>query len=368
MQIDVWGEDEGALLVCREIQDVTADVKTFLFEPTSPSIFQHEPGQFVTPQLDIDGQPVSRCYTISSPPTRPYLLGITVKRQPDGLVSNWLHDTLGPGDLIRVDGPFGSFTPGRSVASSYLFLSAGSGATPLASMTRTAFDLSSGGDIVYVHSARTPADILFRRELEHLTNLAPRISVHHVCEGDAPGERWNGLRGRLTPEMLRLVVPDLHLREVYCCGPAPYMAGVRAMLADLGFDMSGYHEESFSFEKLPVDEVVAVLDAQGEPAEPDAAPAALVDAPAAPTYSIEFARSGRIFTCRADEKILDAAYVAGLAPASSCGQGLCGTCKSTMVSGSVDMQHQGGIRPREIAQNKVLICCSTPTSDVVIDA
>ena len=361
MQIDVWGEDEGASLVCREIQDVTADVKTFLFEPMTPSLFQHEPGQFVTLQLQIDGQPVSRCYTISSPPTRPYLLSITVKRQPGGLVSNWLHDTLRPGAMIRVDGPFGSFTPGPSVAGSYLFLSAGSGATPLISMTRTSFDLSSGGDIVYVHSARTPADILCRRELEHLTNLAPRIAVHHVCEDDAPGERWNGLRGRLTPEMIRLVAPDLHRRQIYCCGPAPYMAAVRAMLGDLGFDMRGYHEESFSFEKLPAGEVAAVLDAEGEEPAP-AAPSGEV------TYTIEFARSGRTITCRADEKILDAAYAAGMTPASSCGPGMCGTCKSTMLSGTVDMQHQGGIRPREIAAHKVLICCSTPTSDVVIDA
>ena len=139
------------------------------------------------------------------------------------------------------------------------------------------------------------------------------------------------------------------------------MAAVRAMLGDLGFDMRGYHEESFSFEKLPAGEVAAVLDAEGEEPAP-AAPSGEV------TYTIEFARSGRTITCRADEKILDAAYAAGMTPASSCGQGMCGTCKSTMLSGTVDMQHQGGIRPREIAQNKVLICCSTPTSDVVIDA
>ena len=82
--IAVWGEDDSATLVCRQVQDVTHDVKTFLFEPAEPALFQHEPGQFVTLQLEIDGRPVSRCYTISSPPTRPHLLGITVKRQPGG--------------------------------------------------------------------------------------------------------------------------------------------------------------------------------------------------------------------------------------------------------------------------------------------
>ena len=66
--------------------------------------------------------------------------------------------------------------------------------------------------------------------------------------------------------------------------------------------------------------------------------------------------------------MLDAAYAAGLNPSSSCGQGMCGTCKTTLLSGNVDMQHHGGIRPREIAQNKVLICCSKPLSDLTIDA
>ena len=66
--------------------------------------------------------------------------------------------------------------------------------------------------------------------------------------------------------------------------------------------------------------------------------------------------------------MLDAAYEAGLNPPSSCTQGVCGTCKTTLLSGEVDMQHLGGIRPREIAQNKVLICCSKPRSDLTIDA
>ena len=92
------------------------------------------------------------------------------------------------------------------------------------------------------------------------------------------------------------------------------------------------------------------------------------DASETTTYSVEFVRSGQTFTCADDENVLDAAYAAGLSPASSCGQGMCGTCKTTMLSGTVDMQHDGGIRPREIAQNKILICCSKPLSDLTIDA
>jgi glycine betaine catabolism B len=87
----------------------------------------------------------------------------------------------------------------------------------------------------------------------------------------------------------------------------------------------------------------------------------------AAVYSVEFVRTGRTITCGADENVLDAAWTAGLTPPSSCTQGMCGTCKTTVLSGQVNMQHNGGIRPREITQNKILICCSKPISDLRID-
>ncbi len=357
--LPVWGEGDSTTLVCRQVQDVTHDVKTFLFEPAEPALFQHDPGQFVTLQLQIDGRSVSRCYTISSPPTRPRLLGITVKRQPGGLVSNWLHDTMAPGQRIAAEGPFGVFTTARHQSAKYLFLSGGSGITPVMSMTRTLYDLGSDADVLFVHSARTPADIIFRRELELIASNVPTMRVVHVCERDAPREPWGGLLGHLNIDILRLLAPDLAERVVFCCGPAPYMAAVRQMLIEVGFDMQNYHEESFTFEDLTLKEFVVPAASQEK--------AQSVDSPGT-TYSVEFVRSGQTFTCAEDENVLDAAYAAGLTPLSSCGQGMCGTCKTTLLSGTVDMQHNGGIRPREIAQNKVLICCSTPTSDLTIDA
>ncbi|MGI5473162.1 FAD-binding oxidoreductase [Streptomyces sp. CA-132043] len=130
------------LLVCKHRHDVTADVRTFVFAPTEPRLFRHDPGQFLTLVLDIDHRPVERCYAISSPPTRPDLVAITVKRVPDGLVSNWLHDHLTPGTTVRARGPLGRFSCARHPAPKYLFLSAGSGVTPVMSMTRTLYDLT----------------------------------------------------------------------------------------------------------------------------------------------------------------------------------------------------------------------------------
>ena len=258
--LDVWGETDSSTLICRQVQDITHDVKTFLFEPAQPALFQHEPGQFVTLQLQIAGRCVSRCYTISSPPTRPHLLGITVKRQPGGLVSNWLHEAMAPGKRISADGPFGVFTIARRPSAKYLFLSAGSGITPLMSMPRTLYDLGSDADVVFVHSARTPLDIIFRRELETIASTMPTIRVTHVCERGAPREPWEGMHGYLSGAMLQLVAPDLAERAVFCCGPAPYMAAVRRILGEVGFDLANYHEESFSFEDLTMKEFSAPAD------------------------------------------------------------------------------------------------------------
>ena len=279
-------------------------------------------------------------------------------------MSNWLHDTMAPGQRIAAEGPYGVFTTARHPSAKYLFLSGGSGITPVMSMTRTLYDLGSDADVLFVHSARTPSDIIFRRELEMIASTVPTTRVVNVCERDAPGEAWGGLRGFLSIEMLRLLAPDLTERVVFCCGPTPYMAAVRQMLAGAGLDMQNYHEESFVFEDLTVKE----FSGSGAPA-PVPGPGTTTSADSlTATYSVEFVRSGRTFTWAEDENVLDAAYAAGLGPPSSCGQGMCGTCKTTLLSGTVDMQHNGGIRPREIAQNKVLICCSKPTSDLPIDA
>lgn len=370
---DCWGEEDQAVLVCRKVLEITHDVKSFHFEAEGHRAFSFDPGQFITLQLEIDGAAFSRCYTISSPPTRPHLISITVKRVPGGPVSNWLHDHVGPGTRIIAQAPLGGFTLTGPPVPRYLFLSAGSGITPVMSMTRTLYDLGSDADVLFVHSARTPADIIFRRELEAIAAVMPNIRVVHVCEDDYPSERWMGLRGRLSTAMLQALVPDLEERETYTCGPAGYMASIRRMLGEVGYDMRRYHEESFSFESLPASAVPpSVHGGRGatlpDGAEGDHTPSPDEEAGAPTTYSVEFVRSGLTVTCAADENLLDAAYTAGLRPPASCTQGMCGTCKTTMLSGEVDMQHNGGIRPREVAQNKILICCSKPLSDVRIDA
>jgi ferredoxin-NADP reductase len=360
---DCWGDQEEAELICRSVFDITHDVKTFLFEAEGDKVFHFEPGQFITLQLEIDGRPISRCYTISSPPTRPHLIAITVKRVIGGPVSNWLHDNLTPGTRITVLAPLGQFILSGPPAPKYLFLSAGSGITPVMSMTRTLFDLGSDADIAFIHNARSPADIIFRRELEAIAAVMPNIRVLHICEIDYPSERWTGLHGRITTAALQAIAPDLTERITYTCGPPAYMAAVRRVLDEVGYDMANYHEESFDFDSLPADEQNAADPHHlADGTNGDQPPSADV-----PTFSVEFVRSGRTITCTAEQYVLDAALAAGMHPPLSCSQGMCGTCKTTMLEGTVDMQHNGGIRPKEVAANKFLPCCSKPLSNLRID-
>ena len=346
--LPVWGVECDDMLVCRAVTQETADVRSFHFATEHPGQFRFEAGQFLTLELPIDGETVFRCYTISSPPTRPETVSITTKRVPGGPGSNWLHDNLRPGMGLRASGPSGVFVLPHARSARLLFLSGGSGVTPTMSMVRTLFDRAEDRDVVFVHSARTPADIIFREELALMARRLPRLRVAHVVEGTGGEPGWPGLVGRLDLRTLGLLAPDLLEREVLCCGPAPYMAAVRASLGQAGFDRGRYHEESFSFDELSGGVAEEVIEA-------------------ATAFSVTFAKSGRTVACPPGMTVLAAARQAGLRLPSSCTRGVCGTCKSRMLSGRVDMQHGGGIRQREIDHGMVLICCSRPLENLVID-
>lgn len=392
-ELPLWNPEVDDVLVVRAIRQETHDVRSFVLAPRTPARFSYRPGQFITLEVEIGGEAVNRCYTIASAPTRPHTLAITVKRMPGGPVSNFLHDTLKVGSTLRAVGPMGDFTcfgegAAPAAAPKYLFLSGGSGITPLMSMARTFHDLGEPRDIVFVHAARSPADIIFRTELELMARNQPGLfRLAPVCEGDSAGEPWPGLRGRLSLAMLKLIAPDFLEREVFVCGPSPFMAAVRALLKEAGFEMARHHEESFNFEELAAAEpevaaevsaaeakidgeaAVETLAGAVEAAAQEAAPVevAPVETAPVPVYQVTFAKSGKTIEVPGDRFVLDIARRAGIRLPSSCSKGLCGTCKSKITSGTVEMKHQGGIRQREIDAGMALLCCSKPTSDLVVD-
>ena len=133
------------------------------------------------------------------------------------------------------------------------------------------------------------------------------------------------------------------------------MKAVRTILTEAGADMARYHEESFNFEELSLGDQAAVEEASADLASE------------VKTWNVEFAKTKRVVECPENMTILEAARRAGMRLPASCTKGLCGTCKSKKIDGTVEMHHQGGIRQREIDAGMMLICCSKPRSDVVVD-
>jgi ferredoxin-NADP reductase len=344
-----WTDDEP--LECVSFLPEAPDVVTFTFQAPSGALFRFKPGQFVTLELPVAGGPLHRTYTVSSSPSRPTSLTITVKAQAGSTGTRWMLDHLRPGMRIRAIGPGGTFSHLNHPSPKYLFISAGSGITPMMSMTTFMYDSGRVPDIVFINCARRPSEIIFLQRLEHMASRLPGLEIAWVVDQPDPYHPWTGYRGPFNQLLLGLTASDYMEREVFCCGPAPFMTAVREALAGLGFDMDRYHQESFT---APVGATDTVPE--------DVTPAE--DA----TAQVEFALSGRTVACAETDTLLAVARSAGLVIPSGCTFGVCGTCKVRKTGGQVHMVHNGGITDDDIAAGYILACCSNPIGTVSIEA
>lgn len=344
-----WDPEHDDTLVCIDIHQETADVKSFTFASPNGKRFDFQSGQYFLFDFPIGDEADTRCYSISSSPHRSRAFTVTVKRVVNGRVSNWLHDNLDHGAVVKAQGPLGYFVRPRPVSSKLLLLSGGSGITPIMSILRDLADSHDRADIVFMHAARTPLDLIFRDELNCLASRMSALRLHFLPETVIGEPSWPGLTGRITPEFMRLAVPDIADRTVMCCGPAPFMAAARSISWQLGVPAGHYIEESFD---------AAVIDEPALPIEADAA---------TKVWNVEFQKQNRKIEVIGEQTVLASAKKAGIRLPSSCSNGVCGTCKSKLVSGSVEMNHNGGIRQREIDAGMFLPCCSKPRSDLVVD-
>nr|WP_111300136.1 hybrid-cluster NAD(P)-dependent oxidoreductase [Paracoccus saliphilus] len=345
-----WSDDEP--LECVMVVPETRDTATFIFRAPSGAWFDYQPGQFLTLDLPVPGGNVQRTYTISSSPSRPLSISVTVKAQASSIGTRWMLDHLRPGMRIKAFGPGGIFSFHRHVAKKYLFISAGSGITPMMSMTTWAWDQAQDTDLVFVHAARSPSDIIFRERLEQFAARVPGVQLRFTIEEPEPFKTWHGYQGRLNSLMLGLMAPDYLEREVFCCGPEPFMQAVRDMLGSLGYDMNHYHQESFG---------APVASEADAPVIDDVSPEEGASA------EVTFSNSGVTASCAETDTILAVAKRSGLNIPSGCTFGLCGTCRILKTSGDVHMVHNGGISDEDIAEGYILACCSHPMGKVTVE-
>lgn len=343
----LWNAETDDTLLCVDVHDETHDVKSFTFVSPDRKHIAFDAGQYFMFELGLDNEADGRCYSISSSPHRRNAITITVKRVPGGKVSNWLHDNLKPDTVVKASGPLGRFV--RPAAAKYIFLSGGSGITPVMSMVRELADTAQPVDVVFIHAGRTPKDFIFRSDLANLADRMKGLRLLLLPEDVSNERSWPGLTGRISKELLQMAIPDIAERVVMCCGPAPFMRAGKSITGELGVPAQNYHEESFE---------AAVIEE---------APAPTTEAVEANIFNVQFSKQNKSVEVSADQTVLSCAKKAGVRLPSSCASGICGTCKSKLVSGSVDMKHDGGIRQREIDAGFFLPCCSKPLSDLVIE-
>ena len=342
---DIFWQRGKLALSCIQVIDETHDVKTFRFVADPPKLFRYHPGQFVTLEIPLNGEVVRRSYTISASPSRPHAIAVTVKRVEGGRVSNWIHDNVRVGTTIFADGPHGKFTCVGSDGGPYLFISGGSGITPVMAMCRWLCDTMPESDIQFLHFARTPVDLIFEHELRLMERQLRGFSCHFVCSGLGGCSDWTGRIGRISPEILTESVPDITARTIYLCGPVPFMQTTRDILAKLGIDMARFRQESFG-----------------------GVPRANKSAGKASAFAkIVFLASKVEADCMDSDYVLDLALARGLPAVFSCRAGQCGTCKVALLEGSVEHDCADGLTPEEAKEGIILPCQARPMGRVVVD-
>lgn len=341
-------------LVCVSRRQETADVVTFGFRSEDGDPLRHLPGQALTLALPVKLDTLWRTFTIASSPSRKGTVELTVKAAPDGDATRWMHEHLLPGTAITARGPLGRFSLAHHHAPSFALISAGSGITPMMSMLRWLADRGETVDVVFVHAARTPADILFADELQRLDARMPNLRLAITVSRVPEGESWSGYRGRIDRKMLGLIVPGLSRRETFCCGPAGFSVTVERIHRAEGGDPARFHTESFGSRSAST-----IL--------PENAFAAVAAPPSkSPAKSVTLTIGDRRIEAMPGELLLSAARAAGVVIPTGCREGLCGACRVQCLAGDVEMHHKGGLSAREERQGYVLACCSRLKQDLTI--
>ncbi len=346
----------GKLKVARIFQE-TSDVKTFRFvsEENDSIPFTYLPGQFLTLSVVVGGKVVKRSYTIASSPTQRFYCEITVKCDPQGTVSRYLHEQINEGDSIYISAPMGKFTFSGTESDSIVLIGGGVGITPLMSVVRYLTDSCWGKDIYMLYSCRTSADFIFREELENLQKRNQNLHVIATMTR-AEGTVWMGLKGHLNRDVMSGSVPDITIRRVHLCGPPPMMAAINSALKELHVPDNQIKTEAFGPAKKPV-----------QAAKPDQKSSAFAQVKPS-GVNIQFQKSEKSASMGDDETILDAAERLGIEIDNSCRSGSCGSCKVKLLSGDVVMECEDGLEADEKAQGMVLACQAIAKNNVTVDA
>jgi len=222
------------------VHDETSSIKTFRL--ARPAGFDFQAGQFLTVRVHADGRPLTRCYSVSSPPEASGYLEISVKRQ--GAVSSLLHSTLRPGSLFEIRRPAGPFVYPAADDRPLVLVAGGIGITPLLSMLRHAVCVQPTRRVTLLYSVRSHGELAFADELSLLPRRHPQARVVVTVSGDAAVDLYR--HGRIDGALVRETVPDPAGSLFFVCGPLAMIDAVRALLEQEGVPPAQVHAEAFA--------------------------------------------------------------------------------------------------------------------------
>lgn len=315
------------------------------------------PGQYLV--LKVKPNPelpaVMRNYSMSGEPGDG-VYRISVKREPDGVVSTFLHDHVKAGDRIEISAPRGSFTlqPGSGPV---VLLSAGIGATPVLAMLHHLASASSTRKVWWLYGARNKDDHPFAEESRRLAGTLASCREYVAYSKPRPEDRLGGdydSSGHLSVELLdQLGVPQD--ADFYLCGPASFMDSFTAELNQRGIASTRIHTEIFG----PGESITPGIAATVRPHAHQPAG----DSGSGPQVS--FVRSGLAVRWRPNfQCLLELAEACDVPVRWSCRTGVCHTCESALIGGTVEYAPDPLEPP---ATGNVLICCARPREDIEID-
>src|SRR3954449_11059889 len=312
------------------IDPETEDAATVLIRP-GYEWEGHEPGQFLRIGVDIEGVRHWRAYSLTSDPERPDgFISITVKNVDEGKVSPYLVRKGRPGCIVGLGGVEGDFVLPQEVPDKLLFVSAGSGITPIMSMLRS-LDKGEMGDVVVLHSARHTDDVIFGPELRDLAREHESFKLH---------EQLTREHGRMGPEDLDRLCPDWKERDLYISGPAEMLDAFEE-----------FYEQHGCRERMHMERFQPKLDGGGgEPGEGG---------------PIKFLKSDAEAESDGTKPILVAGEDAGLDLPYGCREGICHTCVGELKAGRVRDLRNGNVYGQE--GENIRTCISAPEGPVEIE-
>ncbi len=328
-----------------------------LEDPSGHPLPAARPGQYITVRVqpDRDQRAVLRNYSLSGPPDAGYYR-LTVKREPRGVASGYLHTRVVVGDHLEIAAPRGTFLLDQTDAP-LLLISAGIGATPVLAMLQALAEEHSDREIWWLHGARDGHEQPFAAEARALLGSLANARIHVYFSRPGPDDlegRDFDRAGRLTSSLLAELDPPSDA-EAYMCGPPAFMDEISAGLAALGLDASRIHTEVFgpAAGMTPGIATTATRAPHPPSGQPGNGP------------TIAFARSDLTIPWSADYgTLLELAESCDVPVRWSCRTGVCQTCETTLISGDVAYSPDPIEPPIE---GSIFICCARPNNDIVLD-